>query len=124
MGRVNYFLKAAKNDTYEKVKIAVLDTGLHPEDATASFISAYRDFIKNDDVPRDNTGHGTTIVNLIFDMCESASVFVARIFDTDQATDETQGLATKVRSFLPRINVSQGPQKFAHDNTNYYCLGY
>lgn len=100
MDSFNYLLKAAEGDTYEKVKIAVLDTGVDPNDAAAAYIAGYRDLVSGDDsVKCDNTGHGTTLVNLIFTMCEKASVYVVRIFDTDEANDETQALAIKVCSF-------------------------
>ncbi|EHK17752.1 uncharacterized protein TRIVIDRAFT_66654 [Trichoderma virens Gv29-8] len=92
----NYLFKAKDDDEYNKVKIAVLDTGVDPTDAAAAYIAGYRDFVSGDDsIKCDNTGHGTTLVNLIFDMCDMASVHVARIFDTDEANDNTQTLAIK-----------------------------
>ncbi|KAK8023582.1 hypothetical protein PG993_011648 [Apiospora rasikravindrae] len=94
MDCLNYILKANKGDAYKPVKIAVLDTGVDPHDAASVYIDGYRDFVSGDDsIKRDNTGHGTTSVNLIFDMCESASVHVARIFEQDEASDNTQELA-------------------------------
>ncbi|KAL8364650.1 hypothetical protein RB595_003773 [Gaeumannomyces hyphopodioides] len=58
-----HILKALNEDkdTYEKVKIAVLDTGVHPNHTEADYIKGYKDFVSGEDgVKRDNTGHGTT----------------------------------------------------------------
>ena len=97
MDSLNYILKAIDGDFYQKPKIAVLDTGVSPLDAAAAYISGYKDFVHGDDsVKCDNTGHGTTSVNLIFDMCESAEVYAVRIFETDEANDNTRELAIQV----------------------------
>ncbi|KAK6859590.1 subtilisin-like protein [Apiospora arundinis] len=94
MASLNYILKAKDGDVYSKVKIAVLDTGVDPRDAASVYIDGYRDFVSGDDsVKCDTTGHGTTSVNLIFDMFESASVHVVRIFETNVANDNTHDLA-------------------------------
>ncbi|KAK8023290.1 hypothetical protein PG991_006529 [Apiospora marii] len=94
VARLNHILKANEADNYEKVKIAVLDTGIDPCDSSSVYVDGYRDFVSgNDSVKCDQTGHGTTSVNLIFDMCESAEVHVLRIFETDSANDNTQELA-------------------------------
>lgn len=101
MASLNYILKAADGDVYDRVKIAVLDTGVDPRDAAAVYISGYKDFVSgNDNVKRDNTGHGTTLVNLVFDICEPADVYAVRIFETDKENQETQKLAIKVRSLV------------------------
>ncbi|KAK8074298.1 hypothetical protein PG994_005197 [Apiospora phragmitis] len=97
MSGLNYIPKAGEGDTFEKVKIAVLDTGVDPDDAASVYVDGYRDFVSgNDSIKCDNTGHGTTSVNLIFHMCESASVHVIRIFESDEANENTQELAVQV----------------------------
>ncbi|KAK0641770.1 hypothetical protein B0T16DRAFT_420502 [Cercophora newfieldiana] len=93
-----HILKARDEDqdTYEKVKIAVLDTGVHPNHVEADYIKGYKDFVSGEDgVKRDNTGHGTTSIRLILDMCESADVYALRIFERDTAAKETQHLAAE-----------------------------
>ncbi|KAL8366654.1 hypothetical protein RB595_010493 [Gaeumannomyces hyphopodioides] len=93
-----HILKARDEDedTYEKVKIAVLDTGVHPNHVEADYIKGYKDFVSGEDgVKRDNTGHGTTSIRLILDMCESADVYALRIFERDTAAKETQHLAVE-----------------------------
>lgn len=99
MASLNHILKAKDGDVYDKVKIAVLDTGVDPCDAASVYIDGYRDFVSgNDSVKCDNTGHGTTSVNLIFDMFDSASVHVVRIFETDVANENTHDIAIQVSS--------------------------
>ncbi|KAK6821142.1 subtilisin-like protein [Apiospora arundinis] len=94
MASLNHILKAKDGDVYDKVKIAVLDTGVDPCDAASVYIDGYRDFVSgNDSVKCDNTGHGTTSVNLIFDMFDSASVHVIRIFEMDVANENTHDIA-------------------------------
>ncbi|KAK8103237.1 hypothetical protein PG984_016383 [Apiospora sp. TS-2023a] len=96
MASVNYILDANPGDVFDKVKIAVLDTGVDPNDVVSVYINGYKDFVSgNDNIKCDNTGHGTTSVNIIYDMCASAEVYVLRIFETDVADESTQGLAVQ-----------------------------
>ncbi|KAM3079612.1 hypothetical protein ACMFMG_006026 [Clarireedia jacksonii] len=96
MDSLNYILKARDGDVYDRVKIAVLDTGIDPNDAAADYISGYRDFVSGkDSVKCDNTGHGTTSVNLVFKICEPADVYAVRIFESDEENDKTLELAIK-----------------------------
>lgn len=82
---------------YIAVKVAVLDTGVSPHQAEADYITEYQDFVsRRNDLKCDKTGHGTMSIRLILDMCESASVYVLRIFDRDTATEKTQQLAIEV----------------------------
>lgn len=97
MRSLNDILKDDSNGTFAKVKIAVIDTGVDANDAAALYVSGYHDFVDEDhNFKRDNTGHGTTSVNLIFEMCETAEVYALRVFETDEADDRTRGLAIKV----------------------------
>ncbi|KAK8070436.1 subtilisin-like protein [Apiospora hydei] len=96
MASLNYILNSKEGGVHKKVKIAVLDTGVDPDDAASAYIYGYRDFVNgNDSIKCDKTGHGTTSINLIFDMCESASVYAVRIFETDVANEDTKELAVK-----------------------------
>lgn len=97
MDSLNYILEAADGDVYDKVRIAVLDTGVDPQDSAAEYIAGYKDFVSgNDSIKCDRTGHGTTSINLIFDMCAAADVYALRIFETDQANDRTRVIAVQV----------------------------
>jgi hypothetical protein len=101
MESLNNILKAPKHEVYDNVKIAVLDTGIDPDSAVATYIRGYRDFVsENDSVRCDESGHGTTTVELVFQICDRADVYAVRIFKTDEGNDKTQELATKVSSLV------------------------
>ncbi|KAF3074326.1 Subtilisin DY [Trichoderma lentiforme] len=76
----------------EIVKIAILDTGIdldHPkfkpfrDDGRIS--GGYcRDFVTPGESPiRDSTGHGTHCAHLILKVCQTARLYVAKVFETD-----------------------------------------
>lgn len=86
------------DDTYRRVRIAVLDTGINPQDPYTAHVAGYRDFVDgNDAVKQDKTGHGTNSVKLIFKVYAEAEVYVARVFKNNQANNDTQDLMLKVR---------------------------
>lgn len=86
------------DEAYEPVRIAILDTGIKPNDRYARFIKGYKDFVTGDDTVRvDNTGHGTNGVKLIYKVCPNAQVFVARVFENSVAGDETQKYMAQAR---------------------------
>lgn len=86
------------DETYNRVRIAILDTGIRSDDRYARFIKGYRDFVSGDDTVRmDKTGHGTNGVKLVYKVCPTAEVFVARVFENSLASDDTQDLMAKVR---------------------------
>ncbi|KAK4151208.1 hypothetical protein C8A00DRAFT_17366, partial [Chaetomidium leptoderma] len=107
MRSVIHILKAPSDEKeYVAVKVAVLDTGVSPQHAEADYITEYQDFVsRRNDLKCDKTGHGTTSIRLILDMCESASVYVLRIFDRDVATEETQQLAVEALSWCMKNNM-------------------
>ncbi|RAO73558.1 uncharacterized protein BHQ10_009570 [Talaromyces amestolkiae] len=94
----------ALRGTYEKVKVAVIDTGFHPSDCQASKVKEYKDFIdeKAKDMC-DNTWHGTMSANLILSIYEECELYVARVFNKNE-TDEMEGplLMASVR-FIPTV---------------------
>ncbi|RBA17973.1 extracellular alkaline serine protease [Fusarium proliferatum] len=86
-------LPSETDPTYKQVRVAVIDTGIDENDSYARHIRGYRDFVTNrDDVKQDNTGHGTNSVKLIFKVYAEAEVYVARVFEFDEANDDTQDL--------------------------------
>ncbi|UKZ80413.1 hypothetical protein TrVFT333_008172 [Trichoderma virens FT-333] len=96
MNSLNYILNAEEGDDYTRVKIAVLDTGVDPSNAAARYIKGYKDYVSNNDsIMCDNTGHGTTSVNLVFSICESADIYAVRIFEHDKANENTRELAAE-----------------------------
>ncbi|KAM0550339.1 hypothetical protein ACHAPJ_009010 [Fusarium lateritium] len=81
------------DQAYKQVRVVVIDTGIDGNDSYAKHIRGYRDFVTNrDDIKQDNTGHGTNSVKLIFKVYGEAEVYVARVFESDEANDDTQDL--------------------------------
>ncbi|UNI19462.1 hypothetical protein JDV02_005644 [Purpureocillium takamizusanense] len=99
LDKLNDILSSLPNEidqAYNQVRIAVIDTGINEDDAYAKQIRGYRDFVANKDyVKQDATGHGTNSVKLIFKVYAEAEVYVARVFESDQANDDTQDLMLK-----------------------------
>ena len=96
---LNYILDAEPEEEYQKVKVAVLDTGVDKKKDVAAFLADYKDLVtRNDKEKCDKTGHGTTSVSLIYDICESAEVYAIRIFENDRASHNTKALAIEVFS--------------------------
>ncbi|KAK6363379.1 hypothetical protein TWF730_000811 [Orbilia blumenaviensis] len=82
----------------KKVKIAVIDTGISPQDPYAKDMGMgmYKDFVDDEDLEkRDTDGHGTDTVNLIFRVFDAPDVYVARVFKTKRAEDNTPKLVAK-----------------------------
>ncbi|KAM0342918.1 hypothetical protein ACHAPU_009122 [Fusarium lateritium] len=97
LNSVLYNMPDELDDTYRRVRVAVIDTGVNGQDPYAAHIAGYKDFVDdNDAVKQDKTGHGTNSVKLIFKVHAEAEVYVARVFENDQANDNTQDLMLKV----------------------------
>ena len=100
------------DQTYKKVRVAVLDTGINGNDRYAKHIRGYKDFVAgNDDVKQDNTGHGTNSVKLIYKVYAQAEIYVARVFEYSEANEDTQDLMLQVihpsRSQVHKITIVQ-----------------
>ncbi|KAL2692043.1 hypothetical protein Neosp_002446 [[Neocosmospora] mangrovei] len=99
LDQLNEVLSSLPNEidqTYKPVRVAVIDTGINGSDIYAKHIRGYRDFVANkDDIKQDNTGHGTNSVKLVYKVCADAEVYVARVFEYDEADDDTQDLMLK-----------------------------
>jgi hypothetical protein len=65
------------------VKIAILDTGVSKQLMIERNIHAYRDFVEQESIPKDNTGHGSHMLRLLKDTAPDAQIYVARVFSND-----------------------------------------
>lgn len=83
---LNYVLTEAL-DRQDSVKVAVLDTGILPDSQYAKAIWKYKDFVSGSQIYTDNTGHGTDAVRLLFKMCDSAAVCVARVWEFNELSE-------------------------------------
>ncbi|KAH8199002.1 hypothetical protein TruAng_006831 [Truncatella angustata] len=81
---------------YDPVKIAILDTGINSKSPYRKRIKEYKDYIVTDEKEGiDNTGHGTNGVYLTFKVIPEAEVYVARVWDSQNATLTTPGLVAE-----------------------------
>ncbi|KAI1069298.1 hypothetical protein LB507_008587 [Fusarium sp. FIESC RH6] len=80
-------MKRDRNDRYERVKIAIIDSGVNDivkNRYMAQNKTVYKDFTKE---PRNDSWHGTCCAKIICDIYEEAELFVARIFEKDHANE-------------------------------------
>jgi subtilisin family serine protease len=84
-----------KDNLYQPVKVAILDTGVSEDFAES--VKGYRDFVsQKDDNWQDNTGHGTSAVRLIQKVYNVAEIYVGRVFEYSRATTNTTTLMAQV----------------------------
>ncbi|KAG5808895.1 hypothetical protein H9Q74_006440 [Fusarium xylarioides] len=79
-------MRGDKNDRYERVKIAIIDSGLHDRERS-HYRAEYKDFTG---VSKNDSWHGTCCAGIIQGMYEEARLFIARVFERDHA-DEIEG---------------------------------
>ncbi|RAH48752.1 subtilisin-like protein [Aspergillus brunneoviolaceus CBS 621.78] len=73
---------------YRAVKVAVIDTGLQPAIGLRMNVIEWRDFVGSSSTMCDNTWHGTISARLLANACEGAELYIARVFDTNNANHE------------------------------------
>ncbi|RBR18128.1 uncharacterized protein FIESC28_06194 [Fusarium coffeatum] len=87
IGKLRKVMKRDRSDHYGRVKIAVVDSGLNDE-ASGHLDKrnvVYKDFTNNS---RNDSWHGTCCAKIISDIYEEAILYVARIFENDNADEE------------------------------------
>lgn len=81
-------MKRDRSDRYERVKIAIVDSGLN-DTVKSRYIAqnqtVYKDFTNE---PRNDSWHGTCCTEIISDIYEEATLFIARIFEKDHANEK------------------------------------
>ncbi|KAK1243845.1 hypothetical protein MKX08_001983 [Trichoderma sp. CBMAI-0020] len=89
-------------DSYKRVKIAILDTGIAQDDydylrdfstdPSPSLEYEYKDFVNEaKDTPCDESGHGSAGVSLLLRMCPQACLYIARVVKTGVADENDVG---------------------------------
>ena len=81
-------MKGRKDDPYERVKIAIIDSGLNDTVKTRYMARneiVYKDFTNQSG---NDSWHGTCCAKIISDIYEEAILFIARIFEKDDANEE------------------------------------
>ncbi|KAL4766789.1 ankyrin repeat-containing domain protein [Aspergillus nidulans var. acristatus] len=83
------------------VKIAIIDSGILPDHPNMGQVKDYRDFVDGQDAIKcDNTGHGSTGVDLICRVLSdhNPEIYVARVFERSQGTEvEANRIATAMK---------------------------
>jgi len=84
---------------FQRIKVAVLDTGLE-QGLLMSCSVHYKDFVdSNEKCTEDHTSHGTTSMDLILKMYQDADVYIARVFETNDAHGDREAVQMAKVSF-------------------------
>ncbi|KAF5606589.1 uncharacterized protein FSUBG_5988 [Fusarium subglutinans] len=79
-------MRGERKDSYERVKIAIIDSGLHDRER-GRYRAEYKDFTG---VPNNDSWHGTCCAGIVQGVYEEARLYIARIFERDHA-DKIEG---------------------------------
>ncbi|KAK6527551.1 hypothetical protein TWF694_004534 [Orbilia ellipsospora] len=80
----------------DRVRIAIIDSGIHPSHRQLALVREYKDFVtQNDKVMVDETRHGSTGVDIITEISPDADLYVARVFRGAEAEADTADLISK-----------------------------
>ncbi|KAJ4317177.1 hypothetical protein N0V84_007481 [Fusarium piperis] len=122
---LNEYLTAYTCESSEKyeanrVKVAVIDSGLWEERQGDAYIS-YQNFIEEwNDAHRDNPQHGTDCVDLIRKVYGRADLYVAKVFQGDEADGNTskymaEAIKWAIIKKVDIISISAGFKEECHD---------
>ena len=101
---LNEYLTAHVSESNEacqatRVKVAVIDSGLR-EDRQGDAYICYQNFIETwNDAHKDNPQHGTNSVDLIRKVYGRADLYVAKVFQGNEADGNTSRYMAKVSNF-------------------------
>ncbi len=110
-----------RSDGLERIRIAVLDTGLEAakEGRTVVEVVEFRDFVAEHKrrisnpafdgkvtTRIDAVGHGTKAVNLLHSIFPEAELYVGRVFQTGQETEDTKDCILKVKQYHSTTQVA------------------
>lgn len=108
--KIQQLLDAGRTEGFLPVKVAILDTGIHPDHPLRQTICDYHDFVDNkfvhkgkEALTRDESkiGHGSDMVELLHKTAPWASIYVARVFANDDGDADTALHVAKVLGPLP-----------------------
>jgi len=91
--RVHPCLETRRRRNDRKVKIAVLDTGINLDNPDIIMhqtrILGKEDWTSSDAGIRDIVGHGTYTVSLLLTIAPASVIYVAKVFDSQNAGENT-----------------------------------
>lgn len=93
------------------VKVAILDTGIHEQHPLRRRLAGYHDFVEEyfaegetlSLFAKDNTGHGSDMVELLHKTAPCVSIYVARVFSKNTGDASTTMHVAKVVILLHTI---------------------
>ncbi|KAG5654836.1 hypothetical protein KAF25_009213 [Fusarium avenaceum] len=88
-------LRGSGNDAYDRVKVAVIDSGIH-DSQKLQYQAEYRDFTNH---AFNDSWHGTSCASIIREMYAETKFYIARIFKNDHA-DEKEGPFLMAKAIL------------------------
>jgi subtilisin family serine protease len=96
--RRHFLLDGEKIETYEPVRIAILDSGIDANHPIDRYIRGYMDFMSETDDHLDRTGHGTNGVLVTLAVVPDAHVYVGRVFEEEPTHPNTPSVVARVCS--------------------------
>jgi len=106
INKIQDLLKSGRTNNLIPVKVAILDTSIHQSHRLRQKLDGYHDFVDADFVEgktpaRDDTGHGSDMVELLYKTAPSASIYVGRVFAKNNGDLDTAVRVAKVsQSFI------------------------
>ncbi|EPS38588.1 hypothetical protein H072_7662 [Dactylellina haptotyla CBS 200.50] len=83
-------------DKYQRVKVAIIDTGVVPKHGHMYAVAGYRDFVDGDHRhPVDKSLHGSAGLHLVASLAPEAEVYIARAFKSEFACEDTPDTVAK-----------------------------
>lgn len=91
--------EGSENYDMSRVRVAVIDSGLREERQGDAYIT-YQNFIETwNDAHKDNPQHGTNSVDLVRKVYGRADIYVAKVFQGDEADGNTSKYMAEVRNY-------------------------
>jgi hypothetical protein len=99
---------ASRKPWHQKVKVAILDTGVdvtHPDIAKIKEDGRiiYHDFIDCSDDAKDDDGHGTHYTSVLAKLAPNAEIYVGRVFQSSRAVEDSIDVVNKVVNMSPNV---------------------
>ncbi|KAK6524133.1 hypothetical protein TWF694_005794 [Orbilia ellipsospora] len=98
--RLSYVLQQDPSSpvNYKRVRIAIIDSGIVPDHPQKDLVEDFEDFVNPGNTGRideHEVAHGSAGVSLVTRVAPESEIYVARVFQKSQATNETADLVAK-----------------------------
>jgi hypothetical protein len=101
INKIHDLLNSGRTNNFVPVKVAILDTGIRQSHRLRQKLAGYYDFVDakfvEEETPaRDDTGHGSDMVELLYKTAPWASIYVGRVFTNNTGDLDTTVHVAKV----------------------------